>query len=57
MTVLYYLVGGAAAVLGLAAAWLSGRDVGYRNAMREAELLDEENPEILHNDQEKGEKT
>ncbi len=57
MTVLYYLVCGAAAVLGLAAAWLSGRDVGYRNAMREAELLDEENTEILHNDQEKGEKT
>lgn len=44
-------------MLGLAAAWLSGRDVGYRNAMREAELLDEENPEILHNDKEKGEKT
>lgn len=56
MTVLYYLVCGAAAVQGLAAAWLSGRDVGYRNAMREAELLGEEGPELLHNDKEKGEK-
>lgn len=47
MTVLYYLICAAATALGLAAAWLSGRDVGYRNALREAELLGEDEPEIL----------
>lgn len=36
-----YILAGAVAALGLWAAWLSGRDVGMRNAARRAEEEDE----------------
>ena len=48
MTVLYYIVCAGAVALGLAAAWISGRDVGYRNALREQELLDSEEDALLN---------
>lgn len=34
-----YLITAGVVVLGLLATWTSGRDVGYRNAMRDAERL------------------
>lgn len=39
-----YIVAAAAVALGLWAAWLSGRDVGMRNAARRAE---EEEPTLM----------
>lgn len=36
---IYYLITAGVAALGLLATWTSGRDVGYRNAMRDAERL------------------
>lgn len=34
-----YLITAGVVALGLLAVWTSGRDVGYRNAMRDAERL------------------
>lgn len=34
-----YLITAGVVALGLLATWTSGRDVGYRNAMRDAERL------------------
>ena len=36
---IYYLITAGVVALGLLATWTSGRDVGYRNAMRDAERL------------------
>lgn len=36
---IYYLITAGVVALGLLATWTSGRDVGYRNAMRGAEQL------------------
>ena len=44
MNVLFYALGVVVAGVGLASAWISGRDVGYRNAMRERDLLDDHIP-------------
>ncbi len=37
-----YIAAAAVAVLGALAIWTSGRDVGYRNAVRDAEQLHED---------------
>lgn len=37
-----YIATAAVAVLGVLAIWTSGRDVGYRNAMRDTEQLHED---------------
>ena len=37
-----YLITAGVVALGLLATWTSGRDVGYRNAMRDAEQLHED---------------
>lgn len=47
-----YIVAAAAVALGLWAAWLSGRDVGMRNAARRAE---EEEPTLMLKIEPKGE--
>lgn len=36
---IYYLITAGVVALGLLATWTSGRDVGYRNAMRDVERL------------------
>lgn len=36
---IYYLITAGVVALGLLATWTSGRDVGYRNAMWDAEQL------------------
>lgn len=41
---IWYMLAAAAVALGLWAAWLSGRDVGMRNAARRAE---EEEPTVM----------
>lgn len=41
---IWYVLAAAAVALGLWAAWLSGRDVGMRNAARRAE---EEEPTVM----------
>lgn len=46
-TVLLYLICAAAVALGLWAAWQSGKDVGYRNAMRDAEALHDDTRETV----------
>lgn len=39
---IYYLITAGVVALALLAVWTSGRDVGYRNAMRDAEQLHDE---------------
>lgn len=46
-TVLLYLICAAAVTLGLWAAWQSGKDVGYRNAIRDAEVLHDDTRETV----------
>ena len=46
-TVLLYLICTAAVALGLWAAWQSGKDVGYRNTMRGAEVLHDDTHETV----------
>lgn len=48
-----YIVSAAVAALGLWAAWLSGRDVGLRNAARRAE--EDEDPTLMLKIEAKGE--
>lgn len=54
MNVLFYALGVVVAGVGLASAWISGRDVGYRNAMRENDLLDDNEPTIYRPDDDAG---
>ena len=54
MNVLYFLLCAAVAGVGLASVWISGRDVGYRNAMRERDLLDDNEPTIYRPDNDTG---
>lgn len=49
---IWYVFAAAAVALGLWAAWLSGRDVGMRNAARRAE---EEEPTLILKIETKGE--
>lgn len=49
---IWYMLAAAAVALGLWAAWLSGRDVGMRNAARRAE---EEEPTLMLKIEPKGE--
>ena len=49
---IWYVLAAAAVALGLWAAWLSGRDVGMRNAARRAE---EEEPTLMLKIEPKGE--
>ncbi len=39
---IYYIVTAGVVALGLLATWTSGRDVGYRNALRDVEQLHED---------------
>lgn len=43
----YLITAGVVAALVLLATWTSGRDVGYRNAMRDAERLHDDDV-VLH---------
>lgn len=45
--ILTYLICFAVVGLGLWAAWQSGKDVGYRNAMRDAEVLHDDTHETV----------
>lgn len=54
MNVFYYLLCAVVTGVGLAAAWESGRDVGYRNAMREHEALEDNEPTIYRPDDDAG---
>lgn len=54
MNVLFYALGVIVAGVGLASAWISGRDVGYRNAMREHDMLDDHEPTIYCPDNDAG---
>lgn len=54
MNVLFYALGVVVAGVGLASAWISGRDVGYRNAMREHDMLDDHEPTIYRPDNDAG---
>lgn len=54
MNVLFYALGVVVAGVGLASAWISGRDVGYRNATREHDLLDDNEPTIYRPDNDAG---
>lgn len=54
MNVLFYALGVVVAGIGLASAWISGRDVRYRNAMREHDLLDDNEPTIYRPDNDAG---
>ena len=42
-----YLITAGVVALGLLATWTSGRDVGYRNAMRDAEVLHDDTRETV----------
>ena len=54
MNVLFYALGVVVAGVGLASAWISGRDVGYRNAMREHDMLDDNEQTIYRPDNDDG---
>lgn len=54
MNVLFYALGVVVAGIGLASAWISGRDVGYRNAMRDRDLLDDSETTIYRPDNDAG---
>lgn len=54
MNVLFYALVVVVAGIGLASAWISGRDVGYRNAMRDRDLLDDHEPTIYRPDDDAG---
>ena len=54
MNVLFYTLGVVVAGVGLASAWISGRDVGYRNATREHDMLDDNEPTIYRPDNDDG---
>lgn len=54
MNVLFYALVAVVAGVGLASAWISGRDVGYRNALRERDLLDDREPTIYRPDNDAG---
>ena len=54
MNILFYVLGVVVAGVGLASAWISGRDVGYRNAMRDRDLLDDHEPTIYRPDDDAG---
>ena len=45
--ILMYLICFAVMGLGFWAAWQSGKDVGYRNAMRDAEVLHDDTHETV----------
>lgn len=54
MNILFYALGVVVAGVGLASAWISGRDVSYRNAMREHDMLDDHEPTIYRPDNDAG---